>query len=97
VTVCWNSNNSDQDGGLEQNFNLVKSRLGLTTHVRELDAPGYAWQELANLFVKSGYKGWWLLEAGGKDPADRVKALIRQRELFEQMMAKAQALAERRA
>jgi hypothetical protein len=91
VAVCWNSNNSDQDGGLEQNFNLVKPRLGLTTHVRELDTPGYPWQQLATLFVKAQHKGWWLLEAGGKDPADRIQALIQQRELFEKLMAKATA------
>ncbi len=90
ATVCWNSNNSDQEPpGLEHNFNLVKSRLGFTTHVRELDTPGYDWQALANLFVRAGYKGWWLLEAGSTPPADRVAACIRQRELFEQLMAKA--------
>jgi len=92
ATVCWNSNNSDQEApGLEHNFNLVKGRLGLVTHVRELDAPGYDWQALANLFVRAGYKGWWLLEAGGKVPADRVAAFIQQRRLFEEMMAKARA------
>ncbi len=92
VAVCWNSNNSDlEKPGLEYNFNLVKARLGATTHVRELDTPGYPWQELATLFVKAGYQGWWLLEAGGKDPADRVAAIAHQRELFEGFMAKAGA------
>ncbi len=88
VAVCWNSNDSDKaDGGLEYNFNLVRNRLGKTTHVRQLDTPGYPFQELLRLFVKSGYDGWWLLEAGGKDPADRVAALNQQRELFETMLA----------
>jgi len=59
--------------------------------VRELDTPGYDWQALANLFVRAGYQGWWLLEAGSKPPADRVAAFIRQRELFEGLMAKARA------
>jgi hypothetical protein len=90
VALCWNSNDSDQEPpGLEHNFNLVKTRLGFTTHVRELNTPGYDWQALMNLFVKSDYKGWWLLEAGGKDPADRVAALIQQRGMFEAMKAKA--------
>lgn len=91
VAVCWNSNNSDLDGGLDANFNLVSQRLGFTTHVRELDTPGYPWQQLARLFVKAAYKGWWLLEAGSKDPADRVAALIKQREIFEKLMANATA------
>lgn len=92
VAVCWNSNNSDQEApGLEHNFNLVKARLGATTHMRQLDTPGYDWQALVTLLVKADYKGWCLLEAGGKDPADRVQALVQQRELFEQMVKKAKA------
>jgi len=92
ATVCWNSNNSDQEPpGLEHNFNLVKARLGAVTHVRELDTPGYDWQLLARLFVRANYRGWWLLEAGSNPPADRVAAFIRQRQLFEQLMANARA------
>lgn len=90
ATVCWNSNNSDQEApGLEHNFELVRRRLGLVTHVRELDTPGYDWQMLARLFVRAGYKGWWLLEAGSNPPADRVAAFVRQRELFERLMTQA--------
>ena len=90
VAVCWNSNDSDKEApGIEQNFDLVKARLGKTTHVRQLDTPGYPFQEVLKLFVKAEYNGWWLLEAGGKDPADRVAALAQQREMFEQMLAKA--------
>ncbi len=92
VAVCWNSNNSDQEPpGLEHNFNLVKDRLGYTTHVRELDTPGYAWQDLITLLVKARYKGWCLLEAGSKLPEDRVAAIKRQRELFERMVKRATA------
>jgi sugar phosphate isomerase/epimerase len=91
-TVCWNSNNSDQEEpGLEHNFTLVKNRLGDVAHVRELDTPGYDWQLLARLFVRAGYKGWWLLEAGSQPPADRTAAFIRQRELFERLMAQTKA------
>ena len=40
VALCWNSNARDLEGqGLEYNFNLVKDRLGATTHVRTLDYP----------------------------------------------------------
>lgn len=91
VGVCWNSNDQDLDGqGLEYNFNLVKERFGKTTHVRELDIGEYPYQRLINLFVKMDYAGWILLEAR-TEPKDRVKALAKQRRLFEQMVAKAQA------
>lgn len=91
VTVCWNCNPQDLDGkGLEHNFNLVKNRFGSTVHVRELDSPDYPYQQLMNLFVKMGYKGWILLEAR-TDPPDRIKALAQQYDLFKQMLARARA------
>lgn len=92
VGVCWNSNDVDLAGqGLEYNFNLVKGRFGATVHVRELNVGEYPYQQLMNLFVKMDYEGWILLEARTK-PEDRVKALAEQCALFEQMVAKAQAL-----
>jgi hypothetical protein len=93
VGLCWNSNSAPdlESPGLEANFNLVKNRLGATTHVRQLDSKDYPFQELLNLFVKAKYRGWWLLEAGGKFPDDRVKALAEQRAMFDQMLAKALA------
>jgi sugar phosphate isomerase/epimerase len=90
VGVCWNCNGQDLDGeGLEHNFNLVKNRFGSTVHIRELNDDSYPYQELMNLFVAMDYAGWILLEARTK-PADRVAALIEQRELFEKMVKKAQ-------
>ena len=41
------------------------------------------------LFWKANYRGWWLWVAGGKDPADRVKALTAQRQLFDDYLAAA--------
>lgn len=91
VFICWNSNESDLEGeGLEHNFNLVKDRLGATTHVRPLDTPGYPWAELIALFVKIHYPGCLLLEAGGAPKGDPIEAIIHQRELFEKMVADAQ-------
>jgi sugar phosphate isomerase/epimerase len=91
VGVCWNSNSQDLEGeGLEYNFNLVKDRFGDTVHVRELNIGSYPYQELMNLFVAMDYDGWILLEARTK-PDDRVKALIEQRQVFEEMVAKAQS------
>jgi len=89
VGACWNSNKNDLAGdGLEANFNLVKSHLSATTHVRALDTPGYPWDKLIALLVKAGYKGWMLLECSNPI-ADPVTALSRQREIFNQLIAKA--------
>lgn len=91
VGVCWNSNPQDLEGqGLEYNFNLVRGRFGATAHVRELNEAGYPYQQLFDLFVKTDYEGWILLEAR-TNPKDRVAALIEQRELFHKMVREAQA------
>lgn len=88
ATLCWNSNPEDLHGrGLAANFNLVKDRLGAVTHVRELDDPGYPYEELIRLFVGINYRGWIMLE-GRTDPADKVQAMIRQRKIFEEMVEK---------
>jgi len=91
VGVCWNSNSQDLEGeGLTYNFNLVRPRFSDTVHVRELNIGDYPYQELIDLFVATDYKGWILLEARTK-PKDRVQALIEQREVFAQMVARAKA------
>ena len=91
VGVCWNCNAQDLQGeGLEFNFNLVKSRFGATAHVRKLNINDYPYQKLIEMFVAMDYAGWILLEARTK-PADRIAALIEQRKVFEEMVAKAQA------
>ncbi|MHC4396346.1 MAG: sugar phosphate isomerase/epimerase family protein [Planctomycetota bacterium] len=90
VFVCWNSGRQDLSGnGLEYNFNLVKDRFGATAHVHDFNAGGYPYQQLMNLFVKMGYRGWLLLEASTR-PQDYIKALIEQRTAFENILAKAQ-------
>jgi len=89
VGVCWNSNDVDLNGeGLEANFNSVRARFGSTVHVRELNIGDYPYQDLMNLFVKTHYDGWILLEAR-TNPEDKIKALTEQREVFEAMVAKA--------
>ncbi len=91
VGVCWNSNDVDLEGeGLEHNFNLVKKYFGDTAHVRELNIGDYPYQQLMSLFVGMDYDGWILLEAR-TEPGDRVKALVEQREVFQEMVARAQA------
>ena len=86
ATVCWNSNPEDLKGaGIEANFNLLKDRFGDICHVRELDDQAYPYQTLMNLFVEMNYRGWILLECR-TDPADKVKALIEQRKMWEEMV-----------
>jgi len=95
VGVCWNCNSQDLTGqGLEYNFNLVKDRFSDTVHIRELNIGSYPYQELMNLFVAMDYDGWILLEAR-TNPKDRVKALIEQREVWQEMVAKGQLVKPR--
>jgi sugar phosphate isomerase/epimerase len=89
VGVCWNCNGTDLTGqGLEHNFNLVKDRLGDTTHVRELTVADYPYAELMRLLVQSHYSGWILLECR-TSPADRVAALAEQKRAFDELLTAA--------
>ncbi len=91
VGLCWNCNGDELKGeGLQYHFNRLKNRFGATAHVRELNLKDYPYQELITLFVRMDYRGWILLECRTK-PKDTVAALVQQRELFEQMLAKARA------
>lgn len=86
VYTCWNCNDEDLLGdGLEANFNLVKKRQGDTVHVRELNIGKYPYQQLMDLFVKMDYDGWILLECR-TEPADKVKAMIEQYDVFKSMI-----------
>jgi len=87
--ACWNCNDQDLNGeGLEYNFNLVKDRFADIVHIRELNIGEYPYQELMNLFVGIDYEGWILLECR-QMPDDGVKAMIEQREIFQEMIDKA--------
>ena len=89
VAICWNSNPQDlKEPGLEHNFNLVKHRLGRTTHVRCFDTTHYPWAQLLDLFVGVDYSGWLMLEEG-MSPPDAAAELITQRKLFDKMLAEA--------
>lgn len=89
VAVCWNSNPTDLIGnGLEYNFNLVKDRLGDTVHIHEMDSDAYPWQELMNLFVNIDYSGWMLWECSS-NPDNKVEAMIKNRKMWEQLVANA--------
>ena len=89
VAICWNCNPQDLEApGLEHNFNLVKERLGQTTHIHRIDAKNYPWAQLLDLYVKANYAGWMMLEEG-EVPKDPAAELIVQRKLFDEMLAAA--------
>jgi sugar phosphate isomerase/epimerase len=89
VAVCWNCNPQDLRGeGLQYNFNLVKNRLGATTHVRELNSTNYPYRQFLDLLVGAGYAGWLLLECASK-PKNGVTAMAAQQALFDSMVASA--------
>lgn len=89
VGICWNSNPIDlKDEGFEYNFNLLKDRLGATTHIRELDWSGYPWQRLIDLLVAMDYRGCLLLECTTKHD-DYVAAMAAQARLLPRMITKA--------
>lgn len=93
VRVCWNSNPKDLEGeGIEANFAQVQPFLGRTTHIHEVDAGKYPYEQLAKLLVKADYQGWVLLEANTK-PADRVAALAEQKKLFMDLVTAARKAA----
>ena len=90
VVVCWNCNPTDLEGqGFDYNFNLVKDRLGDTIHIHELDTVPYPWQDLFDELVKMDYTGWTLWECSSSPP-DPVAALMQQRRIWADMLAKAE-------
>jgi sugar phosphate isomerase/epimerase len=62
VYVCWNSNRSDMDenGKIEDNFDLVKDKIGLA-HITSLYTD-YPWRVLFRLLQDIGYQGYTLAE-----------------------------------
>lgn len=85
VRVCWNSNPTDMDGGLQKNFDLVKNHLGHTTHIHELKEGKYPYGELFKLFVNADYDGWMLMEAASK-VEDKAQALGEQKQIWTGLM-----------
>lgn len=82
--ICWNCNDSDMGGaGLEANFNLVKNRLGATTHVHDLISR-YPWREFFGLLKRANYAGWTLVEEGSPT-ADPIRVMKYYRLLWESL------------
>jgi len=86
--VMLNSDAKDAAAGaFEENFNLVKNRLGDTLHMHDLTAPDFPYQLQCNLLMDAGWTGWWLPELD-KPPAatDRMAGLREQRRLWDQLI-----------
>lgn len=89
VRIKLNSDARDAAGdGFEANFNLVKGFLGHTLHLHDVKDSKFPYQKQVDLLVKINWDGWALLEASHQVP-DRVQALTEQRQLWDQMVAKA--------
>lgn len=69
VGVCWNSNQTDlEGGGFEQNFNLVKGKI-FTVHMRDLYLEEYPFRKLLASLNGIGFTGYCLAEIPeSKDP-----------------------------
>ncbi|GAG54504.1 unnamed protein product [marine sediment metagenome] len=75
--ACWNSNNfsptmtdMDKNGSIEDNFNLLKERIGLV-HINELWNE-YPWKKLFFLLKDSGYDGFCLAEIPTNPEPERL-------------------------
>jgi sugar phosphate isomerase/epimerase len=80
VYACWNSNDSDlEGGGLEANFALVKEKIGFV-HMRDLCLENYPFRKLLKLLRDSGYKGYCCAEIG--ESSDPIRVMRYYRALF---------------
>ena len=88
VRLKLNSDKRDVQGeGFEHNFNMVKDLLGDKLHLHNLKDAEFPYQQQMDLLVKMGWTGWQLLEVSD-EVQDRVAALIEQRQIWGQMLAK---------
>jgi sugar phosphate isomerase/epimerase len=86
--ICWNCNPQDLEGeGFEHNLKLLRPFFGATCHIHELDGSykPYPYDKLFKLLTSTDYDGWCLFETSTK-PEDRVKAMTKNRQLFDQMI-----------
>ncbi|HOC73893.1 MAG TPA: sugar phosphate isomerase/epimerase family protein [Candidatus Hydrogenedentes bacterium] len=76
--VCWNCNGgeTDENGSIRANFDLLKHALGLV-HINDIGVPKYPWQELFDLLKECGYSGYCLAEIEGNDDPARFMRYYR--------------------
>jgi sugar phosphate isomerase/epimerase len=61
ITINWNSNQSDLQGGLEENFERVSSRIR-HVHMRDLFVEEYPWKKLIGLLKGINFSGYCCAE-----------------------------------
>jgi sugar phosphate isomerase/epimerase len=86
VRIKLNGNPKDS-ATFARDFEPVKRLLGDTLHFHELDHGDFPYQLQSDLLIDAGWDGWWLLEASSK-PADRPRAMIEQRGIWDRIVAK---------
>lgn len=80
VGVCWNSNNSDLDGGgFDANFDLVKNKI-FQVHMRDLYLEDYPFRKLMTRLNETGFTGFCLAEI--PESADPVRVMRYYRALW---------------
>src|SRR5262245_9009947 len=77
VEITWNSNQTDLEGGtLEENFERVKSKIGMV-HLRDLFLEEYPWKKLFALLGRSGFQGFACAEIPESSDPLRVMRYFR--------------------
>ncbi len=80
VTVNWNSNQTDLEGGtLEQNFARLAKKIR-HVHMRDLYVEEYPWRKLAGLLAGIGFAGYCCAEI--PESPDPIRVLKYYRALF---------------
>ena len=77
VGVCWNSNQTDLDGGgFDHNFNLVKDRI-FSVHMRDLFLEEYPFRKLLTRLNEIHFSGYCLAEIPASTDPVRVMKYYR--------------------
>jgi sugar phosphate isomerase/epimerase len=85
VRIKLNGHKADAQD-FARRFEGVKRLLGDTLHMHELNRGNFPYQLQTDLLIGAGWEGWCLVEATSLVP-DPLKALIEEREIWEQLVA----------
>lgn len=76
VGVCWNSNQSDLDGGFDHNFDLLKEKI-FSVHMRDIYLEEYPFRKLLRKLNETGFTGFTLAEIPASSDPVRVMHYFR--------------------
>ena len=76
VGACWNSNQSDLQGGWDKNFDLLKDRI-FSVHMRDLYLEEYPWRKLLTRLNEVHFTGFCLAEISASTDPVRVMRYYR--------------------